>query len=156
METKHRIDKATVDQLLGSCKTEKDLFGPDGIICQLSAALMERMLSAEMTHHIGHEQNRRSTNGNIRNGHGKKTVITGEGAIEIEVPRDRAGEFEPQLVRKHQRRLAGFDEKVLSLYARGMSTRDIQRHLEELYGTSVSPDLISTVTDAVQNEVKAW
>ena len=156
MESKPQIDKSTIDQLLGSCKTETDLFGPDGIIRQLSAALMERMLSAEMTHHLGHEKNGRSTTGNIRNGHGKKSVITGDGTIEIDVPRDRDGEFEPQLVRKHQRRLAGFDEKVISLYARGMSTRDIQGHLEELYGTSVSPDLISTVTDAVQDEVKAW
>lgn len=156
MSTRRQFDKATIDQLLGSSSTEKDLFGPEGVIRQLSAALMERMLAAEMDHHLGRLQGERSDDGNVRNGYGRKKVRTGEGDVEIAVPRDRAGEFEPQLVGKHQRRLAGFDEKVISLYARGMSTRDIQDHLQELYGTTVSPDLISTVTDAVQDEVKAW
>jgi transposase-like protein len=119
---------------------------------------MERMLEAEMSAHLGYEPNAaegRGT-GNSRNGHSSKTVETESGPVEIRVPRDRKGSFEPQVVPKHRRRLEGFDDKVLALYARGMSTRDIQGHLRELYGTEVSIDLISRVTDAVLEEVKAW
>ena len=156
MEARPMINKELVDELVRTCKTEGDLFGPNGVIRQLSAALMERILSAEMEHHLGHAQNEPSTTGNVRNGFSTKRVTTGEGKVEVRVPRDREASFEPTLVKKHQRRLAGFDEKVISLYARGMSTRDIQGHLEELYGTEVSVDLISTVTNEVQDEVKAW
>jgi transposase-like protein len=132
--------------------------GPDGLLHRLKGALMERMLEAEMSAHLGYEANEakgRNT-GNSRNGHSGKTVHTESGPFEIRVPRDRQGSFEPQLVPKHRRRLEGFDDKVLALYSRGMSVRDIQGHLRELYGTEVSADLISRVTDAVLDEVKAW
>jgi transposase-like protein len=119
---------------------------------------MERMLEGEMSAHLGYEPNEakgRNT-GNSRNGHSSKTVQTESGPVEIRVPRDRQGSFEPQLVPKHRRRLEGFDDKVLALYSRGMSVRDIQGHLRELYGTEISADLISRVTDAVLDEVRAW
>ena len=119
---------------------------------------MERMLDAEMSEHLGYDKNAAEGHhtGNSRNGYTSKTVRTDTGPVEIRVPRDRAGTFEPQLVPKHRRRLPGFDDKVLSLYARGMSTRDIQGHLRELYGTDVDADLISAVTDAVMDEARAW
>lgn len=145
-----------LDALVAGCKTEQDLFGPDGVFTRLKGAVMKRLLEAEMTAHLGHEPHERRRSGNVRNGHSKKTVQTESGSVEIAVPRDRDGSFEPQLVKKHQRRLEGFDEKVLALYARGMTTRDIQGHLRELYGTDVSHELISTVTDAVMGDFRAW
>ena len=117
---------------------------------------MERALEAELTHHLGYEPHGYSDGDNSRNGRSKKTVCTQSGAVEIEVPRDRKGEFEPQLVKKHQRRLEGFDEQVIGLYARGLSTRDIQSQLEELYDIEVSPTLISNVTSAVLEDVRTW
>jgi putative transposase len=145
-------------ELLKNIKTPEDLFGPQGLLQRVKGALMEKMLEAEMTEHLGFEahdpEGRKS--GNSRNGHTPKTVETESGKVDIRVPRDRAGTFEPQIVPKHRRRLEGFDEKVLALYARGMSTRDIQYHLRELYGTDVSPDLISRITDAVIEEARAW
>ena len=156
MESRAAIRKELLDQLVRGCKTEGDLFGPKGVMRELGAALMERIFAAEMEQHLGHAQSEASANGNVRNGFSTKRVTTGEAQVEVRVPRDREGSFEPTLVKKPQRRLAGFDEKVISLYARGLSTRDIQGHLEELYGTEVSVDLISAVTDAVQDEVKAW
>lgn len=123
-----------------------------GLLDSLKKALAERALNAEMDHHLGHEDQA----GNNRNGYGRKTVVTDTGKIEIEVPRDRAGSFDPQLIAKYQRRFPGFDDKIVSMYARGMSTREIVGHLRELYGVDVSPDLISTVTDAVLEEVAAW
>ncbi|MFD2577569.1 transposase [Novosphingobium colocasiae] len=105
-----------------------------------------------MDHHLGHDDQV----GNNRNGYGRKTVTTDSGRIEIEVPRDRAGSFDPQLIAKYQRRFPGFDDKIISMYARGMSTREITGHLRELYGIDASPDLISTITDAVLEEVAAW
>ncbi|MDE2563067.1 MAG: IS256 family transposase [Sphingomonadales bacterium] len=123
-----------------------------GLLDSLKKALAERALNAEMDHHLGHEDQV----GNNRNGYGRKTVVTDTGKIEIEVPRDRAGSFDPQLIAKYQRRFPGFDDKIVSMYARGMSTREITGHLRELYGIDVSPDLISTVTDAVLEEVAAW
>ena len=123
-----------------------------GLLDSLKKALAERALNAEMDHHLGHEDQV----GNNRNGYGRKTVVTDTGKIEIEVPRDRAGNFDPQLIAKYQRRFPGFDDKIVSMYARGMSTREITGHLRELYGIDVSPDLISTVTDAVLEEVAAW
>ena len=147
-----------VEELLKAVKSPGDLFGPQGLFHQLKASLMERMLEAELTEHLGFEKNAAEGRGksNSRNGYTTKTVQTETGPVEIRVPRDRAGTFEPQLVAKHQRRLEGFDDKVLALYARGMSVRDIQRHLYELYGTEVAPDLISRVTDAVLDEARAW
>jgi len=117
---------------------------------------MERLLEAEMSEHLGHEPQGRRRGSNSRNGHSRKTVQTESGPVEIQVPRDREGSFEPKLVKKHQRRLEGFDEKVIALYARGMTTRDIQQHLRELYGTDVSPELISRATEGVMDEFRAW
>lgn len=145
-----------IDSLLEGCSSEEDLFGPEGVFTKLKGAVMERLLEAEMTQHLGHERQGRKRSGNARNGHSAKTVQTETGPVEIQVPRDREGTFEPQLVKKHQRRLEGFDEKVIALYARGMTTRDIQHHLRELYGTDVSPELISRATDGVLDEFRAW
>jgi len=147
-----------VDELLKLTSSASDLFGPDGLFHRLKAALMERMLEAEMTEHLGFERNapKPPGKGNSRNGHTTKTVLTESGPVDVRVPRDRAGSFEPKLVAKYQRRLEGFDQKVLALYGRGMSVRDIQAHLRELYGTEVAPDLISRVTDAVLDEARGW
>ena len=147
-----------VEELLKAVRSPQDLFGPEGLFHRLKAALMERMLEAELTEHLGFEKNAAEGrgSGNARNGYTTKTVKTDTGPVEIRVPRDRLGTFEPKLVAKHQRRLPGFDEKVLALYARGMSVRDIQSHLQELYGTDVAPELISRVTDAVLDEMRAW
>jgi putative transposase len=147
-----------VEELMKVAKNPQDLFGPEGVFHRLKAALMERMLEAELTEHLGFEKNavEGHPKGNARNGYTTKTVKTDTGPVDIRVPRDRAGTFEPRLVAKHQRRLAGFDDKVLALYARGMSVRDIQAHLRELYGTEVAPELISRVTDAVLDEMRTW
>ena len=156
METTIRPE--LIEELLKSVAKPEDLLGPGGMLHRLKGALMERMLEAEMSAHLGYEPNEAEGrgSGNSRNGHSAKTVQTETGPVEIRVPRDRKGSFEPQVVPKHRRRLEGFDDKVLALYARGMSTRDIQGHLRELYGTDVSTDLISRVTDAVIDEVKDW
>lgn len=147
-----------LEELLKKASKPEDLLGPDGLLHQLKGALMERMLEAEMSDHLGYEPNdaKGRGSGNNRNGHTTKTVVTDSGPVDIRVPRDRNGSFEPKVIPKHRRRLEGFDDKVLALYARGMSTRDIQGHLRELYGTDVSADLISRVTDAVIDELKAW
>jgi transposase-like protein len=123
-----------------------------GLLDSLKKALAERALGAEMDYHLGSDDQA----GNSRNGYGRKTVITDTGKIDIDVPRDRTGSFDPQLIAKYQRRFPGFDDKIISMYARGMSTREITGHLRELYGIDVSPDLISTITDAVLDEVAAW
>jgi putative transposase len=147
-----------VEELMKCMRSPADMFGPEGLFQRLKGALMERLLEAEMAEHLGYEKSdaegRKS--GNSRNGYSHKTVQTESGSVDIRVPRDRAGTFEPQLVAKHQRRLEGFDEKVLALYARGMSVRDIQSQLLELYGTEVSPDLITRVTDSVLEQAKEW
>lgn len=147
-----------VEELMKAARSPQDLFGPEGLFHRLKAALMERMLDAEMTEHLGFEKNsfEGHGSGNSRNGYTTKVVKTDSGPVDIRVPRDRLGTFQPQLVAKHQRRLEGFDDKVLALYARGMSVRDIQDHLRELYGTDVAPELISRVTDAVLDEMRAW
>jgi len=152
------VNAELLDQLLQSVEKPEQLLGPDGLLQRLKGALMERMLEAEMTEHLGYEPNEVKGRGagNSRNGHSSKTVTTESGPVDIRVPRDRNGSFEPIVVPKHRRRLEGFDDKVLALYARGLSTRDIQGHLRELYGTDVSIDLISRVTDSVLDEVKAW
>jgi putative transposase len=125
---------------------------------RLTGALVERALQTELTDHLGYEPGapEGQGSGNSRNGAGKKTLRTDQGDLTVEVPRDRNGTFEPKLVKKHRRSFKGFDDKILSMYARGMSVRDIQAHLAENYGTEVSPDLISRVTDAVIDEVQAW
>lgn len=152
------IPEAMLDELLQGVKTPSDPLGPEGLFKSLKKALVERVLSAELTHHLGYEKGEEKpfSQENHRNGSTPKRLITEDGEIPIEVPRDRSGTFEPQLVPKGARRLGGFDEKVLSLYARGMTVREIQGHLQELYAIEVSPDLISTVTDSVLEEVKEW
>ncbi|HWA92064.1 MAG TPA: IS256 family transposase, partial [Rhizomicrobium sp.] len=146
------------DQLLSGGLKPEDLTGADGLFVRLKKALIERALSAELTDHLGYEKGDPSGrgSGNSRNGTSGKTVLTEDGEVEIAVPRDRAGSFEPQLIAKGQTRFDGFDDKIISLYARGMTVREIQGHLAELYGTEVSPDLISKVTDAVLDEVRDW
>jgi putative transposase len=145
------IPDALLDQLLAGADA-KTAFDKDGLLEELKKALAERALNAEMDHHLDAGEG----DGNRRNGYGKKTVLTGTGKIPLEVPRDRLSTFDPQLIAKYQRRFPGFDEKIISMYARGMSTREIQGHLRELYGLDVSPDLISAVTDAVLEEVTEW
>ena len=147
-----------LDELLADYETPEDLLGDDGLFKQLKKALLERALGAELSEHLGYEKGDpagRGT-GNSRNGHSDKTVLTEDGAVELEVPRDRNGSFEPVIVPKGERRLDGFDDRILSLYARGMTVREIRGHLQELYGVAVSPDLISRVTDAVLEEVREW
>jgi putative transposase len=145
-----KIPDAILDQLLAGTDP-KTAFDPNGLLDGLKKALAERVLNAEMDHHLDGEGA-----GNSRNGYGKKTVITDTGRIDLEVPRDRRASFDPQLIARYQRRFPGFDDKIVSMYARGMSTREITGHLRELYGIEVSPDLISAVTDAVLEEVAAW
>jgi putative transposase len=152
------IRKELLDELLKEYKNPEDLLGEDGLLKQLTKALVERAMDAELTHHLGYEKHAPEgrNSGNSRNGTSKKTVTGKNGQLELEVPRDRAGSFEPKIVPKRQKRFDGFDEKIISMYARGMSVREIQGHLEEIYGVEVSPDLISTVTDAVIDEVRTW
>lgn len=147
-----------IDQLLAGYKTPEDLTGKDGILKQLTARLVERALEAEVTEHLGYDKHEAAGrgSGNSRNGTTEKTLATDHGPVTITVPRDRNGTFEPQLVKKRQTRFTGFDEKILALYARGMTTRDIQAHVQELYGVDVSPDLVSRVTSAVTDDISAW
>ena len=149
---------ALLDELLKDCQSPEEILGQHGLLKQLTKRLVERALEGELTAQLGYAPYEPSETArqNRRNGHGRKTLQTETGPLPIEVPRDRTGEFQPQLVKKGQRRPSGLDEVVLSLYARGLSTREIQGHLEELYGTEVSPTLISHVTDSVREEVKAW
>jgi transposase-like protein len=153
---KTRQDELLDELLKGS--NPQDILQKNGLVAQLTKRLVERALNAEMTNHLGYEPHAVDGHGsgNSRNGKGRKVVQSEAGEFEIEVPRDRKATFEPVLVPKRQRRIAGFDEKVLALYARGMSTRDIQAELEELYGVDVSAGLISNVTEAVLDEVRAW
>src|ERR1700712_584076 len=143
-----KIPDAILDQLLAGADP-RTAFDPNGLLDGLKKALAERALNAEMDHHLAGA-------GNSRNGYGRKSVITDTGRIELEVPRDRRASFDPQLIAKYQRRFPGFDDKIVSMYARGMSTREIAGHLRDLYGIDVSPDLISAVTDAVLEEIAAW
>ena len=145
------IPNELLDQLLAGGDASA-AFDQGGLLNSLKKALTERALNAEMDHHLASDD----STGNTRNGYGRKTVMTDTGKLELDVPRDREASFDPQLIPKYQRRFPGFDEKIVSMYARGMSTREITGHLQELYGIEVSPDLISTVTDAVLDEVAAW
>jgi putative transposase len=156
--TKPTVSAELVTELMKSVSSPGEMFGPDGMFQRLRGALMERMLEAEMTAHLGFERNdpKGYNSGNTRNGHTPKRVLTESGPVEIQVPRDREGTFEPKLLPKYRRRLEGFDDKVLALYARGMSMREIQSHLAELYGTDVSAELVSAVTDAVLEESRVW
>jgi putative transposase len=153
-----KIDPALIDELLKDYQKPEDIIGEGGLLKQLTKAILERALESELTHELGYEKHARAETptGNARNGTSRKTLKTDHGNMELSIPRDRAGEFEPRIVKKGQRRFTGFDDKILSMYARGMTTRDIQGHLEEIYGVDVSPDLISTVTDGILSEVKEW
>ena len=155
---KRVVPKELLDSLLAEYRKPEDLIGENGLLKHLTKLLVERALEAEMADHLGHGKNEPVANptGNTRNGKSQKTLKGDFGELPIEIPRDRHGTFEPQLIPKHQTRWTGFDDKILSLYARGMTVREIQSHLEEMYGTEVSPTLISSVTDAVIEEVKAW
>lgn len=155
---KKAVPKELLDSLLADYRKPEDLIGENGLLKQLTKLLVEKALEVEMADHLGHGKNEPVENvaGNTRNGKSKKTLKGEFGALPIEIPRDRHGTFEPQLIPKHQTRWTGFDDKILSLYARGMTVREIQSHLEEMYGAEVSPTLISSVTDAVIEEAKAW
>jgi putative transposase len=154
---KKKLD-AAMDELLRDYRGPEDVTGPNGLLKQLTKALLERTMNAELTHHLGYEKHDAAGrgSGNSRNGTSQKLVKGDFGEVGIAVPRDREGSFEPRILPKHERRFAGFDDKILSMYARGMSTRDIQNHLEEIYQVEVSASLISEVTDAVMEEVRAW
>ena len=158
MTTQSLLPNDLIDALLSNYKKPEDLIGENGLLKQLTKALVERALQAEMTEHLGHDKHSpvNNTAGNTRNGKSTKTLKGDFGALPIEIPRDRHGSFEPQLIPKHQTRWTGFDDKIISLYSRGMTVREIQQHLTEMYGTEVSATLISTVTDAVIDEVKQW
>jgi transposase-like protein len=147
-----------LDQLLAKCKTREEVIGEGGLLRQLTKRAMERMLSGELTEHLGYEAHEKAEEprSNTRNGTTPKTVLLQDGSMELEIPRDRDGSFEPQLIRKGQRRLEVMDRQIIALYARGLTTREIQAHLQELYGVEVSPGLISTVTAEVSAEVQAW
>ena len=147
-----------IDELLAGAKTPEEITGPDGLLNRLTKRLIERAMDAELTDHLGYERGQAPPGGvgNARNGITEKTVHTTHGSVRIEQPRDRRSSFEPQIVPKHERRFTGFDERIIAMYARGMSVRDIQAHLAELYQVEVGHDLISRVTDAVLDDVREW
>ena len=157
-EPEPEISDEVLDQLLAGASTAQEIAGPDGVLAHLTRRLLNRALEAELTAHLGYEAGQAPPCGvgNARNGRPTKTVISDQGPLRISSPRDRNGTFEPQIVKKRQTRWVGFDEKVISLYARGLTVREIQGHLAEIYGTEISPDLISKITDAVIEDAKAW
>lgn len=157
---KEEIDKATIneaiDLLVKGGADLRTMFAKEGLLNQLSKNIIERALAAEMDDHLGYERYGRSDSVNARNGSFGKQLITEAGVVDIEVPRDREGEFVPQLIRKNQKRIEGLDQKILSLYAKGMSLSDIKIQLHELYGAEISESLISKITDNVMDEVRGW
>jgi len=161
-DKKPAIDPAIIEELMKDYQRTEDLTGPGGIMEQLTKRLYERVLGVEMTHYLGYEKGQapkleaKQERANHRNGTSKKTIVSEDGKLELEVPRDRTGEFEPQFIRKGQRRFGGFDSKIIAMYAQGMSVREIKRFLEEQYKVEVSADLISTVTDSVMEDVVEW
>src|SRR5258707_2115878 len=156
------IDPAIIEELMKGYQRPEDLTGPGGIMEELSKRLYERVLGAEMTHYLGYEKGQApqlesdEKRENHRNGTSKKTLVSEAGKLEIEVPRDRTGDFEPQFIRKGQRRFGGFDTKIIAMYAQGMTVREIKAFLEQEYKVEVSADLISTVTDSVKEDVVEW
>ena len=156
-ESEPEIDEL-LDALLAGVCTAEEIAGPDGLLAYLTRRLLNRVLEAELTAHLGYRAGQAPPGGagNSRNGQPHKTVLSDHGPLRIRSPRDRKGTFEPQIVKKRQTRWVGFDEKVISLYARGLTVREIQGHLAEMYGTELSPDLISKITDAVLEDAKAW
>jgi putative transposase len=157
-EVRERLSDELIDELLAGARSEEEIVGPGGLLADLTRRLVERAMDAELTEHLGYEHGQPPPGGagNTRNGTTPKTLATEHGSVRIEAPRDRKGSFEPQIVPKGRRRFAGFDEKIIALYARGLSVRDIRAHLAELYGVEVGHDLISRVTDAVMEDVRAW
>jgi putative transposase len=153
-----RVDPELVDRLMADAGEEAELLGPEGLLSGITKAVMERALKTELTADLGYEEGDPAGrgSGNSRNGSYPKTVLTELGSVELDVPRDRNGEFEPKLVPKGTTRLAGFNERVISLYARGMTVRDIRAHIAEMYQVEISPDLISSITDAVLEELREW
>lgn len=152
------VSKEMLDELLKGCERPEDLLGDTGLMKELKIKLIERMLGAELTEHLGYEDGHAAppSQPNRRNGSSEKVLKGEDGALPLSVPRDRDGSFEPELVKKGQTRIDGMDDKIIGLYAAGLTVRDIRSHLEELYGLKVSADLISRVTDAVLDEVKEW
>jgi hypothetical protein len=157
-ELRDLLPDEVVDELLAGARGEEEIVGPGGLLSQLTKRLVERAMEVELTEHLGYEPHLEPPGGtgNARNGSTPKTLVTEHGPVAIDTPRDRNGSFEPQIVRKRQRRFEGFDEKILALYARGLSSRDIEAHLAEIYGVKVGRDLISRVTDAVMDDARAW
>jgi len=155
---KNGFSKVLLDELMQNYQSPEDLLGESGLLKQLTKALVERAMEGELTHHLGYEKNSPIGNnsGNSRNGNSQKTIKNNHGNFPVEVPRDRNSTFEPLIIPKGQTHFDGFDDKIISMYSRGMTTRDIQMHLQEIYNIEVSPTLISTVTNEVMNEVKAW
>jgi putative transposase len=148
---------ALADQLVAAARTQGvELTGPGGLLTVLTKQVLETALDVELSEHLGHDRGERSGTGNVRNGSSQKTVRTDVGEVRITVPRDRAATFAPAVVPKHARRLTGFDDAVVSVYAKGMTTGDIANHLADVYGTEVSRDLVSRVTDAVINDMQEW
>lgn len=148
----HGIPESVLDELLKG-RDATEIFSSEGLMGELKQALAERMLNAEMDVHLDEEERE---SGNHRNGYSEKTVITDEGSLRLAIPRDRHGTFDPILIEKYRRRFPGFDEKIISMYSRGMTTREIQGHVLDIYGLDVSATLVSAVTDAVHAEVEAW
>jgi putative transposase len=155
---RERLPDELVDELLAGARSEEEIVGPGGLLAGLTKRLVERAMEVELTDHLGYEHGEAPPGGagNTRNGSTPKTLATEHGPVAIDTPRDRNGTFEPRIVRKRQRRFEGFDEKIIALYSRGLSTRDIQAYLGELYGVEVGRDLISRVTDAVMDDARAW
>jgi len=154
---KARADEL-LDELISECNGPEEIIGKNGLLKQLIKGLVERAMQGEMNHHLGYEKHnaRGNNSGNSRNGKSQKTLKGDFGEMTIDVPRDRNGTFVPQIIEKNQTRFKGFDDKIISMYARGMTTREIAAHLEEIYGIDVSPDLISDVTNSVMEEVREW
>ncbi len=152
------IPNELLDQLISGYKTPDDLIGENGLLKQLTKALLERAMQAEMTDHLGYPRSATigKNSGNSRNGSYQKKVKGDFGEIDLTVPRDRNSSFEPVIIPKGESRFKGFDDKIISMYARGMTTRDIQSHLQEIYGIEVSATLVSQVTEAVMEEVRLW
>ena len=155
---RERLPDALIDELLAGAQTEQEIVGPGGLLAGLTKRLVERAMEVELTDHLGYEHGQAPPGGagNTRNGSTPKTLVTEHGPVGLDTPRDRDGTFEPKIVRKRQRRFEGFDEKIIALYSRGLSTRDIQAYLQDLYGVEVGRDLISRVTDAVMEDARAW
>jgi putative transposase len=157
-DIRKQLPDDVVDALLAGASTEEEIVGPGGVLSQLTKRLVERALEVEITDHVGYARHQEPAGGaqNTRNGSTPKRLITEHGEVPIDTPRDRDGSFDPKIVRKRQRRFEGFDDKILALYSRGMSTRDIEAHIAEIYGVHVGRDLISRVTDAVMDDARAW